>query len=565
MDNVALTKLLALDRRLNRHELSELTRALDAPWLWPRGEGDIAVTRALSSRGLALGPRRIAALGEVLLVAVVGDGAALFALREGARMRFSDHTLVNAAHVMRCAFAHAPTLVSPVEVDANGLRAAFLQGQLPDDATLVGDSFGLSFALSAASQHCGHPVPTSIVASACVGADGALTPVRGLAQKLNMVAAVAQGVEEFWVARAQLQEAESLALTQVRALKVRGFSHVRDAIAQAFDWAKECEPSLWAKPDERAKSLAALHAFAMSSPVLTDWQRVVAPLRWLAVSSPHDLRVSLALAIAQRHAGELGVHIPWDEETYADLGLAYVAQVVQASADAGDARCAAYVSRAICLADLAPAEPASLRVRGASARALAMMRRYPEALEQAQRAVRSWERRGEPAESSYALCEWLRVSSVMDDRESFEQALAKCSRWPEDALARLYLALSARAGFVRLGDPARALGVAAEALERGAMPLHVHRSWRRWTAAAQRAVGHDHEAEETRARLSAEAPESIERLFATLDRARETQDRDAMARACAEIFERSPQGTTWLRIEGDIAAQATVLAREYPY
>ena len=85
---------------------------------------------------------------------------------------------------------------------------------------------------------------------------------------------------------------------------------------------------------------------------------------------PSNPQAQLALAIAQRHAGEASIAIEWNDRLVDDLGLTYVAQVVQAAADAGDEQMSRYVERALALADLLPAERGSLRARGAAARAL---------------------------------------------------------------------------------------------------------------------------------------------------------------------------------------------------
>lgn len=549
-----LLACLARGEHPGRNAQQRLAGILREPW----GQAPALTPPELLARA-EVSPAKLLP-GEPLLVAVAADGrATLHALREGGPLPLGPEAQRCLRLAGQLAQELAPTLANPAPAPLPS-TAHTLWWTRESPEALEGRSFGLALLLGEVSKRCAHPVPPTLVALAAVAQDGSLERVDGLAAKLAVVADAAVSVKEVLVA--QEQESEARPLAEKHGLALVALPHARDAVARAFPDATRAAPPSWS--DAREVDAAALRQKAhIDAPrVLSRWERVVLPLQWLVELRPADPRLAFALAIAQRHAGEPAVSIPWDEAAFAARGLEYAAHVVQSAADAGDERCAEHQARVRTLADLLPAERGALMARGAVARALAIMGRYPEALIEARRAVLGWLAREERADASYALCEWLRVASIARDEESFEEARAQRRAFPEDSPATLYLALAETAGLVRLGRPTEALEASANP---GVAQGIAFESLLRWRARAAASAARIALAAELRAQLAAYGAGRMPSRFALLDAAVEARDEALCEQLCGELFSLSPQGTRWLRGAEGPLEQAKKLADEYPY
>ena len=530
---------------------------LREPWAMPVGSnpGASVETSALAD------PAR----GEVLLVAVERDEGVLLALRDDAALSFGREALEAMELAHSLARRWSPTLAYPGCARRESPRASLLWCPSAAPRTLEGASFGLAFVLAESSRIMGHSVPADLCASATIRSDGALGRVEGLESKLRAIAAAALRVRRVLVAREQLAEAEDHIAKHGLLLHALGYDHVRSAIDAVFHEVANEPPAEWADPTNRERGIAEHYEHAHQGPPRPDWSSVVRAARWLVERAPESPRAAFALAISQRHAGAPAATIPWNDEHGDRWGLAHVAQVVQAAADAGDEQCETYALRALALADQCPAEPGAIRARGAIARAFAILRDYPRAAEQAEIAARRWERRDERSAASMVVCEWLRVASVLGDERAFERAAALRPWFEASATSLSYFDLAECAGLVRLGRFDEALRVAERAPTSADAQSYVGRSMARWQARAWSGRGEAARASEVREALHRVAPESIEVALTELDRAIEARDASAATLAWEAIVAQSPQGTRWLVERASVAERARVLADEYPY
>src|SRR5690606_14886523 len=100
-----------------------------------------------------------------------------------------------------------------------------------EQRTLSGDSFGLSFALSAASLLSDVPVPADVAASAVLRPDGTLGPVEGLGAKLEVLCSNALGVRRLLVAGEQEGDARWAARGR---LEIVGCGNLAEALRHVF-------------------------------------------------------------------------------------------------------------------------------------------------------------------------------------------------------------------------------------------------------------------------------------------------------------------------------------------
>lgn len=566
VDRAAVTPAALLQRAAQGGSLARNLRAQLSAWLaspWACAAEDDRAARVRAQWGLdAPTPQ----LGEVLLLAYQHGRGALFSLRERGSYSFGARAKAAARVAFAVAKRCAPTMANARIEALADVRAEYVYSDEGRHELLDGSSFGLAFVLADASRFCGHAVPAHVCATAVVHEDGALSAVEGLRAKLTAVSEAALSVTDVLVARDQHEEAASICAALARPLRVHSFATAEAAVSFVFASVADLPPPAWSSHTERDRAFAALDRFVMNGEPLADWTRAVRPARWLLQQMPTDPRAQLVLAIAQRHAGEPSIPIAWDESLFDDLGLAYVAQVVQSAADAGDDRTLEYANRALWLADRAPAEPGALFARGAAARALGCLREYERAAFECERAVQRWARRGEPEQGSRPLCEWLRVTSIRGDRAAFDRACAHRDGYARASSPSLaYIDLALCAGRVRLAQPTAALAIAEQHAGTHDVQSYVATSMDRWRARAMASLGRRDDAQRVRAALLAREPGCIEAEWCALDRAIEAGDRAAIEGAHRAVLARCPQGTKWLDVGADLVDRARTLADEGPY
>jgi hypothetical protein len=568
VDRPAVTASALLDRFTRDRALPRNLRAQLAAWLASPWACDETDARAVSARRMLQIDAPIATVGHALLVAYRHGRGALFVLCDDGPYTFGKTASVVAAEALRLAKRCAPTLAYPELRARERWRAEYLYSAEARHDLLDGASFGLALVLAEASRCCGHVVPTHLCATAVVDERGVLRAVDGLRAKLSVIAEGALAVTDVLVAKTQQNEAVQICATLDRPLNVRAFVTAEEAVTYAFSRCADEPPRGWSAADERERALDALIRCAMEGEPMADWTRVARPLQWLERWMPSNPRAQLALAIAQRHAGEASIAIEWNDRLVDDLGLTYVAQVVQAAADAGDEQTSRYVERALALADLLPAEPGSLRARGAAARALGCMRRYEQAARECEHSVQRWARRNEREQASRPLCEWMRVASILGDRAGFERAAALRSWFASSDPSSAYIALERCAGRVRLGDLREAIELAEQAIDAARTTnaqRYVGASLARWHARALAASGQRERAQRVRDELAEREADGIEARWCALDRALEDGDEAAIERTFDAVIERRPQGTRWITSAASILERARALADEAPY
>lgn len=226
--------------------------------------------------------------------------------------------------------------------------------------------------------------------------------------------------------------------------------------------------------------------------------------------------------VARRHMGDAALlEWPTDEQLapYApEVTLEVLAHVVQSAADGALERVPDYVAMALDRAAQGEHSRASLKLLGAAGRALAAVGDWQGASEVLARALDGWCAIS-PAESSYALCELLRVEGVRGRAGRVDElaTLAEGTLAPHFGRTELaYVALALGRARALVGDWAganRALATGAIATD---TPEHVRTSAHRWRAYVARALGDPEGASRELATLAAFGP-TDQYILARLD------------------------------------------------
>ena len=345
MSEVSLSELLAQDT-LSVFERREVEAALGHPWLWPTAP-------ALEARAHALGLRRPADAppGEVLLLSFSHGTPARGGL---ARLTRAPATFGGELTLGRSALSalqrsfglvtrDLPQLVRPEALTRREVwSGTLLHGGPRNLRTLEGESFGLSFALSAASLLADVRLPCELAASAVVRPDGSLAPVAGLAAKVRVLRANALGVRRLLVAEAQVEEAREACADR---LVVEGYATLGQALEAVLPRLGEATPEAWRTPG--AAQAVARQLFQLilrpQKPML-GWGGVVRAAEMLLEALPpedreHRRLVAFTGEVARRHQG-LRAPLPWPDDealahAQAPVRLTLLAHVVQAATDAG--------------------------------------------------------------------------------------------------------------------------------------------------------------------------------------------------------------------------------------
>ncbi|HLT29580.1 MAG TPA: hypothetical protein VK013_06030 [Myxococcaceae bacterium] len=579
---------LLVQERLSRWERRELAAALGQhPWLWPHEP-------ELERRAHALGCARPPSteLGEVLLLTVragacpEGGLARLTPLptRFGAELAFGMRAMGAMQHAFGRVFRDLPQLTRPQALLRRESWVGVLLYGGPTNQTLLdGESFGLPFALSAASLLADRRVPEDLTSTAVLRTDGTLAPVEGLSAKLRVVMGNALGVRRVLVPALQLEEAQEVVDGQ---LEILGAETLEEAVAKVFPGLGDVLPDTLRDPRKARASARALYRLALrpGRPLL-GWTGVARTAEQLEKAlgdeaAEHREMAAFARQVAQRHHGAQAP-LPWPSDevlrhTHALVRYTMLAHVLQSITESGEPNLEEVLEKAREQAPpLLHCERGGLRLWGAVGRALARLRRYDEAASLLERVVDAWLDGLLAEESTFALSELLRVQGIRGDERALDALLPRV----DEVLTAPFLDLTSRA-FVELAlaraqleiglcnpEPNEAqLRPAIEQLERigedrGLAPSHVVASALRLAARGHDALGTVVRARELRERLSGE---KVWELLADLDAAWAA---GAPLEAPLKALEQGPSPHFLPRriSEEPLEARVRGILREYPY
>lgn len=455
------------------------------------------------------------------------------------------------------------------------------------ERVLDGASFGLSFLLSIASCVFDRPLPTDLVASAAIDPTGRVEPVDGLEDKLRIVRERAPGIARVLVSVAQGELAQPDDLHELRILRVRSAG---EALQQVFGARlSELLIAAGASCEKRSELVQSFFRLAVAGrAAIVDWTPVheaakLAMEHWGPLESEQAAALSFVQMVAARHEGrDAKVSMPdtaWLSALPAPVRIDVVAHFVQQSADTGNP--APEAARRLAGAHLVrghEAFSAHLRLSGALGRLLAFTGRLAEGLELQREAAQGWWDRMAPAESSYPLSEWFRLSGALRDPTAFEQADRFAARVASlDAscgVAAPYVRLARCRALIQLGREAESMESLVTLSANTSLPEHLVSSAARWLARACESRGDSAGAEASRRALRAserDTPPSTSRcrasLLSELDRAISLDDAVSARRSLDALRDREPGllGNLTSNASGSGLPLARWIADAYPY
>ncbi|HTU99843.1 MAG TPA: hypothetical protein VMF13_04850 [Luteitalea sp.] len=302
-------------------------------------------------------------------------------------------------------------------------------GQAVPCRIVQGPSFGLAFFLLQASRAFGAPLPPDLIATAAIREDGVLEPVGGLDVKLATIRALLPGVRRVLVAATQASDpvdAGGLEIVPVRsasqALDLVYGESLADLLLQAG-----------ADPQKRQELAEWFFRFSLVGRAeLVDWAPVASAAArarsgW-PLTADQAFQIAFAQAVAERHEFNAGV-LPVPDEAWlqarpAPLRLQVLAHLVQQCADTGAPDFAELAPRVATMRvpRLIDAQPMGWRLEGALARYQAVTGQPRAAMETQAALARLYVEALSPADASFPLAEWLRLSGVLGDRHAFANA-----------------------------------------------------------------------------------------------------------------------------------------------
>lgn len=460
---------------------------------------------------------------------------------------------------------------------------------------LDGESYGLSFVLSLASTVLGVPLRPEVAASATVDEFGDTTTkdVAGLHAKIQAIRRHAPQVRTLLVPAHQKDEAEAAAADS--GIKIVPIRSAGEALKVAF--ANDMESALieaGTNPERKREILRSFFALALGQrSAVLDWSPVargasLAIERWKDLA-PHDLYcLEFARAVAQRHESNTGeLTLPeeaWLQTLPSTIRLAVVRHVVQQAADSGSPDVASAEQIGFThLVRGAEAFDDHLKLLGALGRLYAVTGRVPEALGFQREAAKAWIDRMNYGETSFPLCEWIRLAGVSGLSDEFGGARASLEE--ADLLGNIhadrnpYLRLAIGRAAAMLGD----LDTAWKQLDGlpgdVGVPVHVRAGAARWQALIADENSADwpgvtfsflDELEAMKRAgdpsVSATAGKAI--ALVNLDRAVRRSDEDAAHKAIAGLRELEPYPVSHLLQVAPatpVLARAGYVRRHYPY
>lgn len=537
------------------HSVRSVERRIASVWGFPVDDDLAALARA---RGLGppVAPRE-RVLGEILLVGV--SPGALFRAWLAPRATCEVPLLAQAAQSVRLAerlvVRDLPLLppLGPYEVRVPGLELFAAEGTV---RALDGESYGLGFALAAASALLGVPVPSDLVATGALTADGAVQMVEAVAEKARLVLEHALGARRLLVPRGQLHEARRALEIVARGhglsrtwLEVFEVGSLAEAVRLAFPHPEAHLSRQLVEPQARARMAIALYRTAVfGTPLVLSWSAVEACAEACTAmlastgddegESTHPRRslrgqLEIVKAIASRHQGKPCLLPPLDEHALTPRAerLRLLAHELQAYADAPSLAPEAHVRARIAAAKAAlrPAgerAPEDAVLLGAMGRAWAALGARADATNALHDAVHAWAEMHLEAESSYALAALLRLVGIdksdllLTVLAEHVQNLERDARSSEKSMG--YVRLAYARALVQVGLPGhaeQAWALLDDAPGRAPLPHEVESARGRWQARALDALGRHSDADALRMALDSNPTADAEqRALAKLDR-----------------------------------------------
>ncbi|MCB9609034.1 MAG: hypothetical protein H6716_20750 [Polyangiaceae bacterium] len=369
--------------------------------------------------------------GDALLVGVTGEVGSLFRLggpRDRTRLSLSDAVTTDAwQRAERLAQRHAGTALACGLLGSTKPPAAVFVAAsgVASFTNVSGESYGGAFLLAHTSRWLDVAPPVDLVACAKIDDSGTLGFVDGLETKLQTIWDYALAVKRVVVSAEQKVAAETIAAGR---LEVFAFDHVEELVPYVFEsLVHQRDAHLRANPEFAATRARALEAWvANRNPQLRAWEAVAQGAEFLSTllaDRPEATSARIVGRIARRHTGAGAALLDWPEDdelpARTELRHRYLAQVVQSSADSGEpevARRDAAKARAL-IPSRESRNSAHLVLAGAVGRALAATGpdMHEQALSWMLDVVDDWFAIGERSESSYAVCEALRLASLSGD------------------------------------------------------------------------------------------------------------------------------------------------------
>jgi len=494
------------------HVRWQLQKMLSAgPWCWPLDDDSTQNAMAIVTDGVPS-----MANGMVPLVAVNDYCASLWVMLPDLDWDSRDLSLAElgktATFAWQTAAAALPRSVrvlwksvadtaskKPV---ARHMVALPLEGrEVRFDAKLEGTSFGLSFLLAQSSSSLGTPVPPDLIASATVNARGVVGPVDGLDAKLTVVIERAPRIKRFLVAAEQVEEAEFHAAGR---LEIVGVSTAAEAIETVFPDLPTVLSTKGQNPVARRSFVDSVFSLALGAHGSThDWKPVAEAARlalsqWEDISDDERSRLTLARAIAERHAGNRGdVELPttdWLASFPLPLRIAIVTHVVQQVADTGSPAATAVVALAQQYQKRgAEAFDEHIKLLGAMARLEAVTGDPSLALDYQTECSLQWMQRFQFREVSFSLSEQFRLAGALGDQAALADATVVYDelvrRGELSGLSRAYVDLSRCRAMVMSDTPDRALERLQGLFDDEHSPVQLQLSAARWLSQAHRKMG----------------------------------------------------------------------------
>lgn len=297
---------------------------------------------------------------------------------------------------------------------------------------LGGPSLGLSVGLAAISAWLRLPLPSDLLASAALHADGVTSGVSGLGPKLNAVAVTAPRVKRLLVAPPDAAAAHAAAERAGCKLEVVGVASLQEAVAQCWpdEQLQEHLNRLLQDPQVAQEIEASIFKICLGD------QRSAlrwAPLYQAAAQAHRALqgteptrawRMAYAKAVAARYENRFeplelpgpghlaGLPLP--------QRLSLAAHIAQHSASWGspDPAEARRWAEGLLPSDDLDAFPEHLKLRGALGRLCAAMGDLRAGLEHQRAVLRGWGALGLWGETSYATSEGFRVAAALEDLDA---------------------------------------------------------------------------------------------------------------------------------------------------
>jgi hypothetical protein len=586
--------LALLSGRAIGEERERLRRVLRAgPWCWPEESDKAAFTSAQRFSDLPAPPESLPGACLGVSVAEGTTRATLWLLNS------EDEFPADAAlHGSARASWHTATLAIPRalpvvwtslrKAGANEPRLTCIDtwceaGWAQPEEVVKGSSFGLSFALIAASRLTGLRIAGDIAMSVGVGPNGALASVGSLRLKLRAITEFAPRVRRFIVADSQMDEARGLAgdrLEIVPAGKLGGAIELAFG-AQALGRALADAVHV---PTSRTEVINAFFALVLQGrSELVDWTPVArgaeVALECEDLTDDQRYQLEFVRAVATRHdvnAGDLSLPPEaWLASLPPPLQCQVAANTVQHVADTGtpDEAGARALADRFRATSVGAAFGPQLAIEGALARLDASTGNLAAALQTQRRLANAFLDSFSPQEVSYQLSEIYRLAGVTGDHAAFDEAntidsrvqraggygLAGCNDYVSLARARAMVLLQRPCG----NEPVATLRALAA---NESIPPHVRWSAARWL---RRCVpgGDDPLMREPPTGIDESHRHSFDTqsALARLDDGIASGDVPAQERAIEDLRRLEPAIMRGIEREGRGPELAARVARLYPY